>query len=118
MPSIFRRNAAGVYYTTHDPNADLIYGITSWIEGRTFATAPGANVWDITESGSPSPSLHNSAINAVAVVLDGVTYEIGEVATTWVTGLVAGVTYTLTLHATFDDGQRDDRSVSLVCSQR
>ena len=118
MPSIFRRNAAGVYYTTHDPDADLIYGITSWIEGRTFATALGACTWAITESGSPSPNLHNPVINAVPVVLDGVTYAIGEVATTWVTGLIAGVTYTLTLHATVDDGQRDDRSVSLVCSHR
>lgn len=111
MPSIFRRNRAGNYVAYHDPAADVIYGITTWIDGRIFS----ALAWRITDSGSPSPSLHDPAINAAAIVLDGVSYAAGEVATVWVRGLSAGVTYTLTLRATFDDGQIDERSVSLIC---
>lgn len=111
MPSIFRRNRAGNYFAYHDPGADVIYGITTWIEGRLFSSL----AWRITDTGSPSPELHDSAINAVAMVLDGVTYAAGEVATVWARGLSVGVTYTLTLRATFDDGQIDERSVSLIC---
>lgn len=114
MPSLFRRNAAGALFAYHDPDADVIYGITTWKEGRTFSAVS----WSITDAGSPSPSTHTPGINAVAIDIDGETFAAGEVATVWVTGLTAGQTYTLRLHATFDDGQVDDRSVSLVCTQQ
>lgn len=113
MTSIFRRNKAGQFFAYHDPGADVIYGITTWIDGRTFS----AVTWRITDTGSPSPELHDSAINGAAMVLDGVTYAAGEVATVWARGLSVGSSYTLTLRATFSDGQIDERSVTLICQE-
>lgn len=115
MPSIFRRDSStGDYFAYHDPNADLIYGITTWIDGRIFVSGS----WDISPAGSPAASVHDSSINSIAVTIDGVVYAAGEVATVWATGLAEGVTYELRLHATFDDGQIDDRTVTLICAQR
>lgn len=113
MSSIFRLGDDG-YYANADPNSDLDYGITCWMEGETFSSAS----WSISPSGSPGPVLHDSEINAAAVTIDGTEYAIGKVASVWVSGPIAGETYTVTLEAVFSGGGRDRRSFQLICADQ
>lgn len=110
MPSIFKRDASGLY-AYHDPAGDLIYGVESWLEDLTFTSAD----WAITDAGSPSPSLHGKQINGVAVTVGGVTYAAGLIASTYITGLTVGQTYTVVINAVFSSGERDRRSFRLIC---
>ena len=113
MPSIFQRNAAG-FWAYADPDSDIDYGVTCWAEDETFASA----TWEIDPGGSPGPALHDDTINAAPVTIEGETYAIGKVASVWVSGMTAGQTYTITLHAVFSGGGRDDRSFQLICRER
>lgn len=113
MASQFKRDSTG-YYAYHDPEGDLRYGFTCWLADRSFSSAS----WAISGGGSPSPELHDAEINLVAMTIDGVSYAAGQVASVQARKLESGNTYTVTLHATFDDGQKDDRSFRLICQHR
>lgn len=113
MSSIFRLGDDG-YYANADPDSDLDYGITCWIEDQTFTSA----AWSISPTGSPGPTLHDSEINAVAITIDETEYAAGKVASIWVSGPIAGITYTVTLDAQFSGGGRDSRSFQLICADQ
>lgn len=109
MKSEFKRDKDG-FYALHDPGADIDYSWPSWIEGATFVSV----TWSITGSGT----LHGAQINSAPVSVGGVDYAAGEVASVFVTGLTAGITYTVTARATFSGAQVDERSFRLVCVDR
>lgn len=113
MPSIFNRGQDG-FWAYADPDSDIDYGLTCWAENETFTDVD----WEITDAGSPTPSLHDEAINAAPVTIEGTEYGIGKVASVWITNLTAGQTYTVTAHATLSGGGRDDRSFQLICRER
>jgi len=111
MSSAFLHDELGPYILA-DPVSDLDYSVTSWIDGLTFSNV----VWELLPV--VAGALHDPSINVAPVVLDGFTYAIGEVATTWVKNLVAGTTYNLTAHATFNGNRVDDRSFRIKCVER
>jgi len=111
MSSAFLEDTYGPYIEV-DPDSDLDYSLTCWIEGVVFT----AIAWEL----SPDiiGAVYNSQINNSPVVIDGISYDTGKVATAFVKTLVPGVTYILTLHATFTAGRKDDRSIRLICKER
>lgn len=108
MTTLFKRDVNG-FYAYQDPDADLDYSVSSWIEGATFVTVN----WTITGTGS----VHSAQINSQAVTVDEVDYDVGELASVFVSSLTAGETYTVNAHATFSGGQTDDRSFRLICRE-
>ena len=111
MPTAFLHDSLGPFVRA-DPASDLDYSVTVWLKGLIFT----AVTWEL--SPPVTGALHSPSINAAPVIIDGFTYAIGEVATTFVKNLVAGNTYTLTAHATLTGGRLDDRSFRLKCEER
>ena len=84
-----------------DPDAKLDYGCdwSDWLpEGKTITNSE----WFITPAG-PTKSAQTNSTTA---------------ATVWVEGCEAGTVYTLTNRITDSDGRVDDRSITLVCTER
>ena len=113
MPSIFRLDALGPWAPA-DPQSEKRWGVVSWLDGLTIASA----TWAITPSTPGTPAILNDQINAAPVIIDGKSYAAGLVASAIVKGLAAGTTYTVTVSATFSDGQKDDKSFRLVCAEQ
>jgi len=109
MPSSFLVDDLGNYVLA-DPQSDLDYSITCWIEGVIFVSA----IWTITPAG---PTVHDPSINGSPVTIDGIQYATGKVATAWITGLELGKEYVVTVEGTFSGGQVDQRSFRIRCQQ-
>ena len=112
MTSAFIQDELGALIYA-DPESDLDYSITSWLEGLIFLSA----AWSISPTGS-GEVIYNDSINVGDVVIDGVTYAAGKVASTWIKGLNEGVEYTVTLHATFTGNRIDDRTFRIRCKSK
>ena len=111
MPTAFLQDEFGAYIEA-DPGADIDYSVTCWVEGLIFTAA----TWEIVPTVASVP--YNSQINAAPVTIDGVTYAIGKVASAWIKDLIAGVQYSVTVHATFTGGRKDDRTFRIKCKQK
>lgn len=85
----------------HDPQANLDYPIdwADWIQA-------GDSIAESTWSASPTG------------LTIGTTGIAGTVTSAWVSGGVAGTTYTLTNHIVLTSGREDDRSIELICVDR
>jgi hypothetical protein len=112
MPSAFRIDKDGVPIIDADPDSELDYSITSWLEGLLFTGVD----WELSPEVADVP--YNDSINADAVTIDGVEYAAGEVATVWLKDLSAGQTYTLRCRATFTGSRIDDRTIKIRCRER
>jgi hypothetical protein len=113
MPSDFRIDKDGVPIVDADPNSDLDYSVSSWLEGLLFTAVD----WVVTPDDG-NVEVYNSQINAAPVVIDGVTYAIGQLASTWIRGMVVGTTYEIRLRGTFTGNRIDDRTFRVRCKER
>lgn len=106
MPTAFQTDKNGRAIVVADPSSDLDYSISSWLEAAVFTAA----AWTITPN--VPGALHDPGINASPVVVDGVSYAAGMLATTWIDAslLAIGTEYRVNLHGTFTAGREDDRS--------
>ena len=96
-----------------DPDAVLTYGIAwgDWLGTRTIASA----VWTVPDGITKGAESINSAI---LVDDDGVSHAAGTVALVVLSGCTAGVNYTATCRVTTTDGDVDDRSIVIACTER
>lgn len=92
--------AEPTWQRTHDPDADLPYGInwTAWLAGDTIATS----TWTVSGSGV---TLHDDDNTTTAT-------------TVWAAGGTEGTKYDLTNHIVTTAGLEDDRTIVLVCASR
>lgn len=113
MPSAFViDNTEGLPAIECDPDSDLDYAITSWLEGMDFLSV----VFAIDPTG---PVIYNSQVNDAPMTIDGVDYAIGKLAMAWIRGpFTAGATYRVTISGTFTGNRKDDRSFLLKCKER
>lgn len=111
MPTAFKSDDLGPYIDA-DPDSDLEYSITCWLEGVIFTNLS----WSISPAVTNVP--YNPQINPAPVVIDGVTYNTGKIASCWIKSLEAGKEYVVTLHATFSGNRIDDRSFRIKCLNR
>lgn len=111
MTTAFKTDDLGPYVEA-DPNSDLDYSITCWLEGVSFESLN----WIISPEVPGVP--YNPQINAAPVEIDGVSYSAGKVASCWIKGLQEGLEYLVTLQATFTGGRKDDRSFRVKCLQK
>jgi hypothetical protein len=112
MPSSFIKLPEGPLIYV-DPDSDLDYIISAWIEGATFNGNP---TFSITPA-APG-SVYNISLNAGPVTIDGVTYVANTLVTFWMKLLTVNVDYTVTCHATFSGARVDDRSFTAKCRNR
>ena len=111
MPSLFKLDRKKRAVVPADPGSDLDYSVNSWLEGLLFTDAE----WSIEPP--VAGGLHTPSINSNPVVIDGVTYQPGELATIWITNLVDGQDYVVTVHGTFAGNRIDERSFTVQCRQ-
>lgn len=111
MPTIFKEDDLGPYVEA-DPDSDLDYSITTWLEGLIFLSA----VWTIIPD--VAGSIHDQSINVGPVTIDGKPYAIGEVASAWIKGLTAGQEYKIRIRGTFTGNRIDDRTFRIKCINR
>ena len=111
MPSLFKLDRTKRPVVPADPASDLDYSVSSWLEGLLFTDA----VWSIEPA--VTDGLHAPSINLNPVVIDGVTYQPGELAITWIKNLAAGTDYVVTLRGTFTGNRIDERSFTVQCRQ-
>lgn len=112
MPSAFQVDHNGRRFIVADPDSDLDYSVSSWLEGLVFTAAE----WSIEPV--VAGALHSQSINGAPVVIDGVTWQAGELATTWIKSLAAGQDYDVKLRATFTGSRIDERTFRVLCRQR
>lgn len=111
MPTAFLTDEHGDYVEA-DPDSDLDYSITSWLEGLNFVTA----VWTITPAITAVP--YDPTINVAPVTIGGVVYAAGKVATAWIKNLAAGQEYKVNVRGTFTNNRIDDYSFRIRCKNR
>lgn len=112
MPTAFFRNENGEDVVLADPDSDLDYSVSTWLEGLLFIAGTS---WLVSPAG---PTLYNPQINITTITVDGVPYVAGKIASTWIKDLVAGKRYKVTLKGTFTGNRKDDRSFFIECRNR
>jgi hypothetical protein len=113
MPSAFKLGSDGTPYVLADPGSDLDYSVTSWLEGLAFIDVD----WSV-EPALAGGSVYGDSLNAAPVIIDGVEYAIGYVASVFIKNMVAGQTYSVKASATFEGSRKDERTFLIQCVER
>jgi len=112
MPSQFIKNDLGEDMVVVDPDSDVDYTISCWMEGLFYTAID----WQI--SPSVGPVIYNFQINGAPVTINGVTYAAGKLASLWIKTLADGQEYRVTLKATFTGNRKDDKSFIIQCRHK